>query len=434
MADLHPQRACNRPVPCAVCSPPTLHSLTLPASAAAHAFCCPQAGGLLAGAEPGDSFCKLVVMLSQDFHNPLHCTATHCTFEEGKPGFSCAKGSCSCPAQGKCMPLVQGIVNNLGNGSVGIDCRGNGDCTLLGLQPRLELSCTAGECTQPELPPKALPSVHGAPAKPFPVVAMLAVLVPISLATLGTLMAAYVLASGRLFSCGGAGGPRAAPEAVSGGPSGSSGDGSFAPLCLDEEAPVSKHGIMAGLAGRSPRARGSARPLPAEVMGTAVRFEFENVYCAVPDRGGDLPVKVPPVPSASAGGEPDRPMTPRFRDAEGRRQKVLLHGVSGIVAEGEVVGVMGPSGAGKSTLLSILSGATESVGSGARVEGSVTLGGEARRSVLRKVTAFVPQKDVLLPALTVEECVRYSALLRLPRALTGQEIQVRVGLGLGGAV
>jgi ABC-type multidrug transport system ATPase subunit len=106
-------------------------------------------------------------------------------------------------------------------------------------------------------------------------------------------------------------------------------------------------------------------------------------------------------------------------------RKVLLHGISGVVDEGEVLGVMGPSGSGKSTLLSILSGAVESVGAGARVDGAVSLGGERRRGALRRVTAFVPQKDVLLPALTVEECVRYSALLRLPGSLSPGEIQVR---------
>jgi ABC-type lipoprotein export system ATPase subunit len=42
-----------------------------------------------------------------------------------------------------------------------------------------------------------------------------------------------------------------------------------------------------------------------------------------------------------------------------------------------------------------------------------------------QVTAFVPQKDVLLPSLTVEECVRYSALLRLPLDTPAATVQVR---------
>jgi hypothetical protein len=48
-----------------------------------------------------------------------------------------------------------------------------------------------------------------------------------------------------------------------------------------------------------------------------------------------------------------------------------------------------------------------------------------RARALRKVTAYVPQKDVLLPTLTVEESLRYSALLRLPKTLTAQQVGPR---------
>jgi hypothetical protein len=393
---------------------------------------------------PGAAFCRLVVTTSQEPANPLHCTGTRCTFEEGKPGFTCAHTSCNCPAKGRCIPLVQGIVGKLANGSVGIDCRASGDCTLTGLQPQLELSCAAGECTQPELPPAPLPSLRGAPAKPFPVVALVACLVPAILTVLGSLGLAYVVASRRLFASGCRGGRRSTTS-----------DGGGAAAAAPPPRPPSSHALAlppvlavegdgaeakralaksmtSGQAPALPPAPAAAAaasvscrgpPLPADVLGLPVRFEFENVYCSVPDRSADKP-KRRQAGAGTGNAAPERPATPRFRDSEGRRQKVLLHGVSGSIAQGEVVGVMGPSGAGKSTLLSILSGATESVGAGARVEGVVTLGGEARRGALRKVTAFVPQKDVLLPALTVEECVRYSALLRLPRSLAAEEVQV----------
>jgi len=107
-------------------------------------------------------------------------------------------------------------------------------------------------------------------------------------------------------------------------------------------------------------------------------------------------------------------------------EKVILQRVSARAMEGEVMGVMGPSGSGKTTLLSILSGSLESIGAGSRVTGEISLGGEKKRSAIRKVTAYVPQKDVLLPALTVEECIRYSALLRLPRSTTAAEVQERI--------
>ncbi|GBF87535.1 ABC transporter Adp1 [Raphidocelis subcapitata] len=409
-------------------------------------------GAMFAASPPGAAFCRLVVSTSQDPANPLHCTGTQCTFEEGKPGFICARTSCSCPAKNHCVPLVQGIIDKLANGSVGIDCRASGDCTLTGLQPQLELSCAAGECTQPDLAPAPLPSLRGAPAKPFPVVALLACLVPVILTVLGSLGLAYVVVTRRLFAAGCRGGRRSSTSDGGGGDAAAA-----APLlppsshalalppaavaAVEASGAASKRALAKSMTeGQSgsqrpavPAAAAAAashtcrgRPLPADVLGLPVRFEFENVYCAVPDRSADKPKRRARARAAAGDASPERPATPRFQDAEGRRQKVLLHGVSGSIAEGEVVGVMGPSGAGKSTLLSILSGATESVGAGARVEGAVTLGGEARRSALRKITAFVPQRDVLLPALTVEECVRYSALLRLPRSLAAEEVQERI--------
>lgn len=44
----------------------------------------------------------------------------------------------------------------------------------------------------------------------------------------------------------------------------------------------------------------------------------------------------------------------------------------------------------------------------------------------RQVTAYVPQHDVLLPSLTVAECIAYSARLRLPRDATDAEVAARV--------
>lgn len=43
--------------------------------------------------------------------------------------------------------------------------------------------------------------------------------------------------------------------------------------------------------------------------------------------------------------------------------------------------------------------------------------------------AYVPQSDVLIPSLTVQECIRYSALLRLPADTQPLDLQVRPRLG-----
>ena len=43
----------------------------------------------------------------------------------------------------------------------------------------------------------------------------------------------------------------------------------------------------------------------------------------------------------------------------------------------------------------------------------------------RPSAAVVPQDECLLPALTVEECIRYAALLRLPRSVPQHVVHVR---------
>ena len=81
-------------------------------------------------------------------------------------------------------------------------------------------------------------------------------------------------------------------------------------------------------------------------------------------------------------------------------------------ASGEVrrtVAVMGPSGCGKSTLLGLLGKLTPS-GSSLRINGA-----RLKVSQISKLVAFVPQDDVMLTALTVDELLRFSAQIRLPR-------------------
>jgi ABC-type multidrug transport system ATPase subunit len=46
--------------------------------------------------------------------------------------------------------------------------------------------------------------------------------------------------------------------------------------------------------------------------------------------------------------------------------------------------------------------------------------------------AYVPQSDVLIPSLTVQECLRYSALLRLPQDTSPLDLQVSCSLGVAG--
>ncbi len=83
---------------------------------------------------------------------------------------------------------------------------------------------------------------------------------------------------------------------------------------------------------------------------------------------------------------------------------VALDGVSGEIAEGEIVGVAGTSGAGKSTLLRIAAGML-------RVDsGTVQWCGAAECPP--RYAAFVPSHAVLHDFLTVREALRFAAVQR----------------------
>ncbi|XP_052171800.1 ABC transporter G family member 20-like [Diospyros lotus] len=103
--------------------------------------------------------------------------------------------------------------------------------------------------------------------------------------------------------------------------------------------------------------------------------------------------------------------------------KVLLNDISGEAREGEIMAVLGASGSGKSTLIDALADriAKESL------KGTVTLNGEVLQSKLLKViSAYVMQDDLLFPMLTVEETLMFSAEFRLPRTLSASKKKARV--------
>lgn len=106
----------------------------------------------------------------------------------------------------------------------------------------------------------------------------------------------------------------------------------------------------------------------------------------------------------------------RFRNAVG------LDGISLTARSGELVGIMGGSGAGKSTLLGVLLGILEPH------EGAVLLNGEDLRGQLRRcrsILGYVPQDDLVMDSLTVEENLLYAGRIRLP-GLPDAELQQRV--------
>ncbi|KAI9122001.1 hypothetical protein K1719_006690 [Acacia pycnantha] len=107
----------------------------------------------------------------------------------------------------------------------------------------------------------------------------------------------------------------------------------------------------------------------------------------------------------------------------GKRTKTLLNNISGEARDGQIMGVLGASGSGKSTLIDALADRI----SKDSLKGSVTLNGETLEPRLLKViSAYVMQDDLLFPMLTVEETLMFSAEFRLPRSLSASKKKARV--------
>ncbi|CAI9783220.1 unnamed protein product [Fraxinus pennsylvanica] len=103
--------------------------------------------------------------------------------------------------------------------------------------------------------------------------------------------------------------------------------------------------------------------------------------------------------------------------------KVLLNNISGEAREGEIMAVLGASGSGKSTLIDALADRI----SRESLKGIITLNGEILESKLLKViSAYVMQDDLLFPMLTVEETLMFSAEFRLPRTISKSRKKARV--------
>jgi len=88
----------------------------------------------------------------------------------------------------------------------------------------------------------------------------------------------------------------------------------------------------------------------------------------------------------------------------------LLSDVSATFSQGEFIAVIGPSGCGKSTLLKVIAG----IASG-KEEGTIRWDGRnlSEEDFKPSEIGYVPQFSIAHEELTVEECVEYSARLRV---------------------
>eukprot|EP01125_Pyxidicula_operculata_P023033 TRINITY_DN976_c1_g4_i2.p1 TRINITY_DN976_c1_g4~~TRINITY_DN976_c1_g4_i2.p1 ORF type:complete len:1077 (+),score=199.65 TRINITY_DN976_c1_g4_i2:108-3338(+) len=89
----------------------------------------------------------------------------------------------------------------------------------------------------------------------------------------------------------------------------------------------------------------------------------------------------------------------------------VLQGVTGEFPSGRLTAIMGPSGCGKTSLLSTLSGRAKY----GVVHGDIFINGaKSKISNFSRVEGFVPQEDIMIRTLTVEEILEFSANTRLP--------------------
>ncbi|KAG2438719.1 hypothetical protein HXX76_005264 [Chlamydomonas incerta] len=106
-----------------------------------------------------------------------------------------------------------------------------------------------------------------------------------------------------------------------------------------------------------------------------------------------------------------------------KMKRPLLNNVTGAITDG-FYAIMGPSGSGKSTLLNTLACRLDR---GVNVQGELKLNGQDYSNAeLKKLSGYVMQDDLLNAHLTVEETLRYTAELRMPRTTTPEERQERV--------
>ncbi|KAL7750097.1 hypothetical protein RI367_004612 [Sorochytrium milnesiophthora] len=104
-------------------------------------------------------------------------------------------------------------------------------------------------------------------------------------------------------------------------------------------------------------------------------------------------------------------LSPNVAAATGS-SRVILKSVSGVARPGRMLAIMGPSGAGKSSLLDILAHKTKR----GTIQGTFMVDGRRvafPSKSLRTMIGYVDQEDVLLPYLTVRECLMFSVNVRL---------------------
>ncbi|KAL4857919.1 ATP-binding cassette sub-family G member 2 [Chlorella vulgaris] len=374
----------------------------------------------------------------------IKCVATGCIMNPGTSKVQCEKTACSCPDTPGCgSTTIQGLIGSA-TGQAKLDCDAAGTCAIIlqGLPiSQLDATCQAGECLVPTTSSLNTTEVtSGTSLNTNPIIAA----VPLMVLLLVTLAAGtYTYSQRSMWGYRISPGDLAQLEALAAKPQLASrrvGVLTFDNLTVSvpqrpKEA-AKKAEALRRKAMQSQAAARQGRALGGEQgSGTLSRIISSartklHVPAAFGGSGsGD-------VERAGSGGSSHMERAASAEDAGAADFVVGLHqlpahpdrwhilrGCSGSVHGGQVVGLLGPSGCGKTTLLGSIAGSAAELGSGTTLTGSVLVDGARRR---KSEVAYVPQSDVLIPSLTVQECLRYSALLRLPQDTSPLDLQVHV--------
>ncbi|KNE55335.1 hypothetical protein AMAG_01237 [Allomyces macrogynus ATCC 38327] len=99
----------------------------------------------------------------------------------------------------------------------------------------------------------------------------------------------------------------------------------------------------------------------------------------------------------------------------------IMQGVTGQLNSSRLCAIMGVSGAGKSTFISLL------MNPKLRTKGEVCIGGRKEElSKYAKLVGFVPQEDIMLRELTVDDILTHSARMRLPAGTSKDDVTNKV--------
>lgn len=121
-------------------------------------------------------------------------------------------------------------------------------------------------------------------------------------------------------------------------------------------------------------------------------------------------------------GNSEDPTTGSTSDDTTKRV-VVLSNLSTTVSPHKLTAWMGPSGSGKTSLLSVAAGLADE--QNLILDSVITVNGEEGR-IPKRLVGVVWQDDLMLPNLTVEETIYFSARLKTPSSVSNEEVNLIV--------